>query len=74
MTHSGNTVYKGGVSSDLSFTSISENGNYGLICEDGECTLYENKIDFGRNKKAENYIKSRILSDIYDNTSYSNVF
>ena len=74
VTHSGNTVYKGGVSSDLSFTSISENGNYGLICEDGECTLYENKIDFGRNKKAENYIKSRILSDIYDNTSYSNVF
>lgn len=72
-TYSDNIIYKGGISSDISFTSISEDGNYGLICKDGESTLYINKIDFGRNKKAENYTKNRILSDIYDNTSYSNV-
>lgn len=74
VTYSGSIVYKGGRLSNLSFTSMSENGNYGLICEDGECTLYANKIVFGRNNKAENYTKSRILSDIYDNSSYSNVF
>lgn len=72
-TYSDNIIYKGGISSDISFTSISEDGNYGLICKDGESILYTNKIDFGRNKKAENYTRNRILSDIYDNTSYSNV-
>lgn len=72
-TYSDNIIYKGGISSDISFISISEDGNYGLICKDGESILYTNKIDFGRNKKAENYTRNRILSDIYDNTSYSNV-
>lgn len=73
VTYSGDIIYKGGISSNISFTSMSEDGNYGLICKEGECTLYTNKIDFGRNKKVENYKRSRILSDIYDNTSYSNV-